>query len=217
MNKSASANTPFQDFEGFEPPDPDSKISKDDYALLLDLEKQQFKFCRELDRSNAEKTSVKSQAVREWWCIANAILWTYQRDNAHEGDRLDPMPMAVLSRLAKMADDLRHGNIPDFIKDVAVAGKGRPYWRMERRAIGYALLYIEAAARGEIEDGRPKSSVAKLYDVSGQTVRNWIQRRSEFVTGISKGQSTPQMLNSLIHEHGETFARIGRSTMKGVR
>jgi hypothetical protein len=169
-----------------------------------------FRHCCELDRANPENSAEKSQAVREWWALTSDILWRYVRTKAQRDVYLEPFPLEVLTRLANLAEDLGGGNVSDFVSHAAIKGKGRPYWRAERHALGYAVLYIQAADQGDIDDPHPRKTVRNTYNVTAQTVRNWLTRRDELCRGCPGKNFTPEKLQKRMEHEGALYARIGR-------
>ena len=169
-----------------------------------------FWVAADLKRKTPDKTKEVSVAVRQWWSSVNAMLWFYVRTLAEQKRYLDPFPFDTLAKLANLAEELSNGNIPEAVNDVVHARKGRPLWRLERHAQGFAVAYIEAALRGDIDDPHPKKTVRVRYNVTAQAVRNWLKRGEELKVGVPYGHLTPERLSALMHQEGAIYFKIGR-------
>ena len=137
------------------------------WESLLEEEDELFSRAADLDRVTGEKTNEKSEIVRQWWGVVNAILWMIVRTKAQHDLDLTPLPAFTLGRLANMAEELSNGNVPSFITDAG--SSGRPMWRVERHYIAFGILYIEAAKRGEILDKSYNKTVRQAYNVTSHT------------------------------------------------
>lgn len=178
------------------------------WTALLDYEEECFLRSAELDRQTSLKTREKSEAVREWWGVTNAILWMFVRTRAQFNHDLKPFPAYTLGRLANIAEELANGNLPTFVLDVGK--RGRPLWRKERHHIAYGVLYIEAVRRGEIADRHPNMTVRRAYNVTPQAVQNWMQKRDVICVGVPHRHLSPEKLRAKMLECGATYSRIGR-------
>ena len=65
-----------------------------------------------------------------------------------------------------------------------------------------AVRYLNAVANGEIEDRRPKKTVALAYGVSDRTVRRWHKDDPEVV-----GQGAVSVTKSLMRASGKQYQR----------
>jgi len=176
-------------------------------SLLAD-EERLFNRARELSRENWEKTDARSKAVREWWSVANAILWKYTRTQAQQNIYLEPMPIITMARLANIAEELSNGNVPSFVSDAATSG--RPRWLKERHHIAYAIYYIEAAKRGEIQDRSHNKTVREIYGVSARAVQKWVEERDEICVGVPIRNLDSTLIEKKMRESGAVYQSIGR-------
>jgi len=181
---------------------------KADWADLLEYEEKCFSQCADLDLKNPDKTKEKSEAVREWWGVTNAIIWMFVHTRAQSNYELKPFPAYTLGRLANIAEELSNGNLPSFVADAAKAG--RPLWRKERHHIAYGVLYIEAVRRGEIEDNAPNKTVRRAYNVTKQAVQNWMKCRDEICVGVPHKYLSADNLCKKMFECARTYTIIGR-------
>lgn len=178
------------------------------WADLLDEEKRLFTRLCELDRANPEKTPEKSRELRNWWRLANAILWTMTRTKAQHGVDLEPFPAFTLGRIAHLAEELSNGHVPTFVTDAAKGG--RALWRKERHHIACAVLYVEGAKRGELQDRSPNKTVREIYGVTKTTVQQWLKNRDAICVGVPYSRLAPEQLAKKMRECGEIYRRIGR-------
>jgi hypothetical protein len=182
---------------------------KENWSDLLEAEQSAFqKYC-ELDRENPEKTAEKTEAVRYWWNIANAILWMFTRTRAQFDHELQPFPMYVFARLANISEELSNGIIPSFVAD-ARGGRGRPLRLGERKHIAYGVLYIEAVRRREINDKAPNQTVRRAYNVTQKAVQGWVKQRDRICLGVPFRHLTSEKLRDKMLECGNVYSRIGR-------
>lgn len=182
---------------------------KVEWVDLLGAEEKAFQFCCELDREQPTRTREKSEAVRHWWVIANAVIWMFTRTRAQYDHELQPFPMFVLGRLANISEEISNGIIPSFVED-ARGGRGRPLRLGERRHIAYGVLYIEAVRRGEINDNAPNQTVRRAYNVTAKAVQGWVKRRNEICIGVPHRHLTPEKLRAKMLECGSVYSRSGR-------
>lgn len=68
-----------------------------EWPKLLQQEEEKFNECCALDRETSETNKEKEQAVREWWCLVNAILWMFVRTRAQYDHELQPFPAFTLT------------------------------------------------------------------------------------------------------------------------
>lgn len=175
---------------------------------LLQQIEAQFDICTKLDVASAVKPNEKAEATRKWWAIANSALWMFVRTRAQYDYELTPFPYLLLGRLANISEELSMGNVPSFVSNTKT--KGRAYWRMERHHIAYAVLYIEAVKRGEINDHSPNKTVRRAYNVTARAVQKWLKRKAEICVGVPhRGLSSEQLTQKMI-ECGKVYSRIGR-------
>lgn len=179
-----------------------------EWRSLLEEEERLFTRACELDREHRDKNKAKSEAVREWWSAANAILWKYVRTKAQRHIYLEPMPVNTMGRLANIAEELSNGNVPSFVSDAAA--RGRPRWRKERHHIAYAIYYIEAVKRGEILDMAYNKTVREIYGVTPNAVRQWLRDREEICVGIPIRDYGPELIETKMRESGSIYKYLGR-------
>lgn len=178
------------------------------WSDLLQQEEIAFQRCCELDRQNHDRSSEKSEAVRHWWNVVNAVLWMFNRTRAQHDHELKPFPMYVLGRLANISEEISNGIIPTFVEDAR--GGGRPLYLGERKHIAYGVLYVEAARRGEIDDKAPNKTVRQAYNVTAKAVQGWMKRRDQICVGVPIRHLDPQELREKMLECGQVYSRIGR-------
>lgn len=181
-----------------------------DFTDLVLLEERQFEHCLALDRDWPAAFAAKVEAVRDWWWLTHCILKTFLHEKAENGAYPDVVPHGTLWRLGQVTADLGVGLAHDVIADAVSRRHGRPTPVMERRAIAYGILYIEAVDRGEIKNRRARSTVRETYDVTAQTVRNWLRRRDAYVFDVPYRNLSPEALEQRMRHHGGIYARIGR-------
>jgi len=181
---------------------------KQDWPKLLEKEELAFDYCVGLDKENPNRNPEKSEAVREWWCAANAVLWMFTRTRAQFNHELQPFPAFTFGRLANISEELSNGNLPSLVSDAA--GTGRKYFLMERHHIAYGVLYIEAVKRGEIQDKSPNKTVRQAYNVTAKTVQNWMKRRDEMCVGVPHEHLSPDKLKLKMLECAGVYSHIGR-------
>lgn len=177
------------------------------WEQLLKDEERLFEEACELYRHNNERTPQKSEKVREWWLVVNSVLWMFTRTKAQNGYNLSPDPLFTLARLANISEELANGNVPAMVRDVAKSG--RTMTLGERKHIAIAVLYVEAAKRGDISDKSPVITVARAYNVTRKTVQNWQKKRDELCVGVRK-DNDPEWLTAEMHRCGGIYTRIGR-------
>lgn len=151
----------------------------------------------------------RAAAAREWWLMVNAVLWKFVRTHAQEGILLEPFPYEVLGRLANIAEDLANGHVSRVISDTTYRAMGRPFFRFERHSIDHAIHYIDAVLSGEIDDPSPKKTVREEYNVTDETVRNWLKRREEILVGVPRGKTGKDITQKML-DSGALYYRIGR-------
>lgn len=179
-----------------------------EWSKLLEQEEKAFTRSCDLDNTTSDKSDKKSEAVREWWSIANAVLWMFTRTRAQLDHELQPFPAVVFGRLANIAEEISNGIIPTFVDDARKGG--RPMYRAERHHIAYAVFYIEAAKRGEIEDNSPNKTVRQAYNVTAKAVQGWVRKRDSICVGVPFKNLSPEKLRKKMLECGEIYARLGR-------
>jgi hypothetical protein len=182
------------------------------WRQIFEAERARAERCIELDRKRPRRHTAKSEAARAWWASVSELLVAYARLRTHAKLWPDPEPLEALLALAHLADDLAAGTLPEMIRDVAEAFSGRPMGRAERHALAYAVLYIEAALRGEIEDRFPKKTVSEIYGVSAQTVRNWLGRRDELLVRFPSANMDATVLASRMRHAGHRYSKVGRGS-----
>ena len=166
--------------------------------------------CSELDRRNQARSALKSETLREWWGSMNQLLRSFTKSYQNRAEWLEPPPLEALLILAALADQLAGGVIPDLVRDVSEAYSGRPSSRGERHARVYAVLYIEAALRGEIDDRHPKKTVRETYGVTAEAVRGWIRRRDDLLVRFPVMDLTPEVLVLRMQAAGAMYSAVGR-------
>ncbi|MGE4612191.1 MAG: hypothetical protein AAED33_12525 [Paracoccaceae bacterium] len=181
--------------------------TRSEWQLLLEDEEQLFIRACEIDRELWGKHKVKSEAVREWWSAANAILWKYVRTHAQHNIYLEPMPAYTMARLANIAEELSNGNVPSFVSDAAISG--RPRWRKQRHHIAYAIYYIEAATRGEIKDTAYNKTVREIYGVTSRAVQKWLEERDKICIGVPIKGYSPELIEKKMRESGAIYDELG--------
>lgn len=180
----------------------------EEWPKLLDREESTFLMCVKLDGQNRERTPKKSTAVREWWTIANAVIWMFVRTRAQHNHELEPFPAYTFGRLANIAEELGNGIVPKLVSDTATAG--RPTRLAERHVIAYGILYIEAVRRGEIADKAPNKTVRQAYNVTARAVQKWVKKRDQYCVGVPHKSYTPEKLVEKMRASGAQYLIFGR-------
>ncbi len=162
---------------------------REEWTWLHRLEEDSVQDLCDADAEKQERNPNKSVLCRRWWMVANSMLWMFNRVQDQQGEVLNPFPTMPLGRIANVCEELGNGNIPDAISDASKAG--RQMWRAERHHIAYAVFYLEAVAKGDIEDKSPNKTVRQIYNVTSEAVRGWQRPRDEICAGVPAHHINP--------------------------
>ena len=178
-----------------------------EWLWWLELEEKAYNDVPNASTSNASRRK-RAVLLRRWWGVANACLSMFIRTKKLYGHTLEPFPAMMLANLANISEEISNGNIPAFVSDAKSGGRR---WRLqERQDIAYAVAYIEAVRRREIEDKSPNKTVRNIYNVSARAVQKWVERRNEILVGVPYKHLSPDQLTKKMRECGEKYSRIGR-------
>lgn len=154
-------------------------------------------------------TEEHSALLREWWKTTSKVLWLLVRAENAGNAELTPMPVALLSEVARMAADLGNGRTSPMLQGVTKQGRST-YSLSERRQISTALNYLAAVREGRIVDRSPNKSVRTAFDVSDQTVRDWESRRDEIIEDMPPAPQTEKMLRHELMHAADLYRVNGR-------
>lgn len=177
------------------------------WELLLKDEQRAFDVCVSMDNEGATQKE-KSEYVRKWWSIANAVLRMHKQTRLDLDHELIPYPLEFFVRLANISEEISNGIIPSFVTDAK--NGGRNLRRAERHDMAFGVFYVEAANQGSIDDGGSTRTVAEAYNVTMRTVRNWVRDRERICLGVPHTHLSPEQITDKMKECGARYTRIGR-------
>lgn len=180
------------------------------WQKLIEEEDAAFQYCRELHRNDEGKNKEKSDAVRRWWQIVNAMLSMFTRTRGQYDFELAPFPGILLMRLAITAEELSNGVVPEHIEDARINDGGRPRRFAERHHIAFAVLYVEAVRDGSIKDRSPNKTVREAYGVTREAVQKWVREREEICVGVPRQNLSPDQLKARMLECAKVYRLEGR-------
>jgi len=160
-----------------------------------------------LRQANGETPKELQESTQNWWKTVSGALRVYHQCKA-QGVPIDPDPVFLLERIARVAEDLGNGNVPRLVRDAA--SNKRKLWRRERFAIAYAIFYIDACKDGRIEDRAYNRTVSSIYNVTPKAVRGWLARREEICRGVPCDGYPAERLIKEMTDRGRIYARVGR-------
>lgn len=146
-------------------------------------------------------------SIQDWWMTVSGALRIYLRCKA-QGVSIDPDPVFLLERIARIAEELGNGNMPWLVRDAA--NNKRKLWLEERFAIAYAIFYIEACKDGRIADRAYNKTVSSTYNVTPKAVRGWLSRREDICRGVPCENYSAERLIKEMTDRGRIYARVGR-------
>lgn len=154
-------------------------------------------------RSSSRKGD-RLTASREWWRQVEITLQKFV-DLNESGRHVQPFPRDLLETLSGLAGEFATGRIPEPVKDGVMIGN-KPHSPRKRRDIAWAIAYVDAAKRGEINDYHYLKTVAQQYGVSTTTVGNWVKSRSEICAGLDLSGS-PEQINATMHRAAKYYQK----------
>lgn len=163
----------------------------------------------ELRQLSPEAKEELSENLRRWWEITSELLLAAVHLEVHFGLHPDPSPHELLAKLSVMSADLANGNIPVLVSGVVTGGRPKT-WDAERRDIGRAVRYVEAAKAGTVNDRRPNATVREEFGVSAPTVRQWCQDREYYMRRLPDLADWPDRIDREMREAGERYKSWGR-------
>jgi hypothetical protein len=146
------------------------------------------------------------KATQRVWKATAHLLREYTRVKVQYGVTLEPMPVILFSRLALHFDDLGSGVMPDVFEKAR--DDGRAYSHFHRELLAKAVYFLSAVEAGEIECRAPTKTVARHFNVTEQTVRNWRKRAEEFCHDIPRPHVG--MLVQAMEDAGRKYSVLGR-------
>ena len=152
-----------------------------------------------------------AEHLRQWWKATSDLLLAAVHLEVHFGLRPDPPPYELLTKLSVTSADIANGNIPVLVSGVVLAGRTKA-WDAERRDIGKAVRYVEAANAGTITDRKHNATVRKAYGVSAPTVRQWCQQREYYLYRLPTFAEAPDRVVREMFEAGARYRVFGRGT-----
>jgi hypothetical protein len=150
-----------------------------------------------------------TEPLRQWWEETSEVLLAAVHLEVHFGIRPDPPIHELLAKLSVAARDLSNGNVPVLVSGVVTQGRPRT-WDAERRDIGRAVRYVEAAKAGLIDDRRHNATVREAFGVTGVTVRDWC-RNSDFYLDRVPESEMPDHITAEMIKAGKRYQVAGRS------
>lgn len=157
-------------------------------ARFVRLQAEEAKsFKRAASQSENAGPAQRENLSREWFAASSRLIKEYiQVQSRDSGGIASPtLPWEALLRLAKLAEALSIGRLPQPVQDVTASG-GRPgRWTGERRDIAVALDYIDYAKTGRVRDKAFIARVADAFKVDRTTVRDWQNAANDIHEGFS--------------------------------
>lgn len=171
------------------------------------IEDSEFLFKRlvELDNDSASSNLGKQKLLRDWWLISANIL-RYINDKGARNERVEPFPIHLIARLAKLSEDLAGGNIHAIIQDVSKKGA---LSLGERECIAVAIRYKAEASAGNIDDKRSTKTVTDAFGVSPQAVQKWMREKEARLHGVHDPGLTPEQLATELKLAGDAYRKWG--------
>ena len=165
-----------------------------------------------LRQASGETREELRDSTQSWWTTVSGALRIYAQSKA-QGIPIYPDPVFLLERLARVAEDLGNGNIPQIVQDAG--DNKRTRWGRERFDIAYAIFYIDACKDGRIEDRAYNKTVSSTYNVTPKAVRGWLACREEICRGVPCDGYDAERLTKEMKERGRIYARVGRGAPSG--
>lgn len=154
--------------------------------------------------NSSSRKSDRLAASRAWWRQVEITLQKFvDLDGGHEHVR--PFPRDLLETLSGLAGEFATGRIPEPVKDAVLRGN-KLHGPQTRRDIAWAIAYIDAAKRGEIQDHHHNKTVGQQYGVSTTTVSKWVTGRDEICEGLDLSGS-PEEIEKRMRRAGEYYRK----------
>lgn len=160
-----------------------------------------------LPRRGAPASKQYREALQRYWAGSSHLLYQYVKTFNQFGVYLEPMPMMLLARLGHLSDELGRGLIPSFVEDSRSTG-GRPMRTAERIDIAKAVYFLQGVSEGVIRCSSPTLTVARNFNVTSATVRNWKARAEEITKNVPEPH--PNMLQEAMEHAGIKYSVRGR-------
>lgn len=171
---------------------------------LLGDELELRRYLLNLYPRSSSRESDRLTASRAWWRQVEITLQKFvDLDEGH--GHVQPFPRDLLETLSGLAGELATGRTPGPVKDAVTSGN-KLHGPRKRRDIAWAIAYIDATKRGEIQDYRHNKTVGQQYSVSTTTVRKWMTGRSKICEGLDLSGS-PEEIEKRMRRAGEYYRK----------